>query len=199
MEEIAAGQQPALLALYDRYSPRLHGLVVRIVGTSMAAEEVTQDVFLKVWQQARAYRSEQGTVANWLFTIARRTAIDRLRYENRRPSLSDGDDPETLWPDLPDGTSTSEEARWRALYFAVQSLPPEQRQVIELAYYGGMSHSQIAEALDWPVGTVKTRLRLGMEQLRRVWLPGESASATSELGPDGVSLYSPADPSVQQP
>jgi RNA polymerase sigma-70 factor (ECF subfamily) len=192
IDTIVAGEQSGLLGLYDRYSARVHGLVTYIVGTSTAAEEVTQDTFLKVWQQAATFRAEQGTVATWLFTIARRTAIDRLRYENRRPSLSEGDGPETLWRDLPAPGSDSDEARWRALHFAVQALPAEQRQVIELAYYGGLSHSQIADELAWPLGTVKTRLRLGMEQLRREWLPGPRAPGTSKEQAANVSIDRPA-------
>jgi RNA polymerase sigma-70 factor (ECF subfamily) len=102
-------------------------------------------------------------------TIARRVALDRLRLEARRPALSDSNDPEDVWQTLPDLDSRADESRWRSLYFAVQALHSDQRQVIELAYYQGMSQSEIAEVLGWPLGTVKTRLRAALEKLREVW------------------------------
>ena len=170
IERIANGEQQALLHLYDRYSSRVYALALRMMGDPMSAEEITQDVFLKLWSRARSYLSSRGALPPWLLTIARNTALDRLRLERRRPTLADDEEPEETWQDIADEESTSEEARWRSLHFAVQSLPPEQRQVIELAYYQGLSHSQIAEHLGWPVGTVKTRLRMGMDQLRQQWL-----------------------------
>jgi len=170
IERIANGEQQALLHLYDRYSSRVYALALRMLGDPMSAEEITQDVFLKLWSRARSYLSSRGALAPWLLTIARNTTLDRLRLERRRPALADDEESEETWLDIADEESTSEEARWRSLHFAVQSLPPEQRQVIELAYYQGLSHSQIAEHLGWPVGTVKTRLRMGMDQLRQQWL-----------------------------
>jgi RNA polymerase sigma-70 factor (ECF subfamily) len=110
----------------------------------------------------------------WLTTIARRTALDRLRLEGRRPLLSDSRDPETVWPSLRDDSRDPEEARWKSLYFAVRSLPKEQRQVIDLAYYQGMSQSEIAAELGWPLGTVKTRMRAAMEALRHEWAKGDA-------------------------
>jgi RNA polymerase sigma-70 factor (ECF subfamily) len=160
IQRVAGGDQQAFLALYDRYAARVHGLTLRILGEPMLAEEVTQDTFLKVWSRARTYLAGQGSFISWLLTIARYTALDRLRLESRRPILSGSDDPEEAW-------TTS-------LYFAVQSLPEEQRQVIELAYYQGMSQSEIAEVLDWPLGTVKTRVRSAMERLRQQWLEDEA-------------------------
>jgi RNA polymerase sigma-70 factor (ECF subfamily) len=197
IERVVNGEQQALLSLYDRYSGRVYALVLRMLGDSMAAEEITQDVFLKLWARARSYLASRGAFAPWLLTIARNTALDRLRLERRRPTLADDAESEESWKDIPDGESTSEEARWRALYFAVQALPPEQRQVIYLAYYQGLSHSQIAEHLGWPVGTVKTRLRLGMAQLRQQWLtspeempgrmPGKIPEEKSKTGSSNVS------------
>jgi RNA polymerase sigma-70 factor (ECF subfamily) len=166
----AGGDQQAFLALYDRYAGRVHALSLRILGDTMLAEETTQDTFLKLWSRARLYLAERGPLAIWLLTIARRTALDRLRLENRRPALSDSSDPDITWEFLPDKKNMSDEARWRSLYFAVQALPQEQRQVIELAYYQGLSQSEIAETLGWPLGTVKTRIRAAMERLRTVWL-----------------------------
>lgn len=115
------------------------------------------------------YLPERGSLLLWLLTIARHTALDRLRLESRRPLGTETGDPEDAWPSIPDSDSLPEEARWRSLYFAVQSLHPDQRKVIELAYYQGLSQSEIAEVLGWPLGTVKTRLRAAMEHLRREW------------------------------
>lgn len=155
--------------LYDRYVSRVYGLMLRILNDPMLAEEATQDTFLKLWSRARLYLNERGSLLLWLLTIARRTALDRLRLEARRPLLSNSSDPDDAWDLIPDINSLPEESRWRSLHFAVQSLQVEHRQVIELAYYQGMSQSEIAEVLGWPLGTVKTRLRAAMEHLREVW------------------------------
>lgn len=166
---VARGEEHAFLALYDRYVSRVHALTLRILGDPMLAEEATQDTFLKLWSRARLYLNERGSLLLWLLTIARRTALDRLRMESRRPALSDSNDPEAMWRVIPDLNTVPEESRWRSLYFAVQSLQPDHRQVIELAYYQGLSQSEIAEVLGWPLGTVKTRLRAAMEHLRQKW------------------------------
>jgi RNA polymerase sigma-70 factor (ECF subfamily) len=105
----------------------------------------------------------------WLLTIARRTALDRLRLETRRPTLSDSTDPAEAWQTIPDSTSLPEESRWRSIHFALEALSPEHRQVLQLAYYQGLSQSEIAEVLGCPLGTVKTRLRAAMEHLRQEW------------------------------
>lgn len=167
---VVRGDENAFLALYDRYASRVYGLTLRVLGDAMLAEEVTQDTFLKLWSRARLFDPGQGELAPWLLTIAHRTALDRLRLENRRLPASNVQDPEEAWPTIPDATTQHSEARWRSLYFAVQSLPEEQRQVIDLAYYKGMSQSEIAEVLGWPLGTVKTRVRSAMQNLRQYWL-----------------------------
>ena len=169
VQGVARGEQQAFLALYDRHAPRVHALTLRILGDPMLAEEVTQDTFMKLWSRARLYLAERGSFIVWLLTIARRTALDRLRLENRRPLLSDSNDPEELWPSMPDGSQDPDEARWKSLYFAVHALPHDQQVVVELAYYQGLSQSEIAEELGWPLGTVKTRLRAAMQALRRQW------------------------------
>lgn len=169
VSRVARGEESAFLALYDRYAGRVHALTVRILHDPMLAEEATQDTFLKLWSRARLYLAERGSLLLWLLTIARRTALDRLRLEARRPLLSDSSDPEEVWGAIPDRSTLPEEARWRSMYFAVQSLDPDHRQVIELAYYQGLSQSEIAEVLGWPLGTVKTRLRAAMQHLRQSW------------------------------
>ncbi len=166
---VANGEEGAFLILYDRYVSRVYALTLRVLSNPMLAEEATQDTFLKLWSRARLYLNERGPLLLWLLTIARRTALDRVRLEARRPALSDSNDPEDSREVIPDLNTLPEESRWRSLYFAVQSLQPEHRQVIELAYYQGMSQSEIAEVLGWPLGTVKTRLRAAMEHLREEW------------------------------
>ncbi len=167
--QVAQGNENAFLSLYDRYASRVHGLTLHILGDDMLAEEATQDTFLKLWSRARDYLAERGPFLPWLLTIARRVALDRLRLEARRPTLSTSSDPEETWQILPEMESLSDESRWRSMYFAVQALHPDQRTVVELAYYQGLSQSEIAEVLNWPLGTVKTRLRSALETLRGVW------------------------------
>jgi len=142
---------------------------LRILCDSMLAEEATQDTFLKLWSRAHMYLAERGSLLVWLLTIARRTALDRLRLETRRPTLSDSNDPAEELESIPNGHGSLEENRWRSMHFAIQALPPEYRQVIELAYYQGMSQGEIAEVLGWPLGTVKSRLRAAMDRLRLEW------------------------------
>ncbi len=166
---VTEGDEQALLELYDRYASRVYALALRILREPMMAEEAVQDTFLKVWNHAREYQPQRGALQIWLLTIARRIALDRLRLEARRPLLSDATDPEELWRSIPDTGSTEDEAYWRSLHLTVQTLPPDYRLVIELAYYQGLSQSQIAAVLGWPLGTVKTRLREAMRRLRRAW------------------------------
>ena len=167
--QVTKGDERAFLTLYDRYVSRVYALTLRVLGDTMLAEEVTQDSFLKLWSRARQFDPDRGELAPWLLTIAHRTALDRLRLENRRLPASNAQDPEETWPVFADQATVDGEARWRSLYFAVQSLPEEQRQVIDLAYYKGLSQSEIAEVLDWPLGTVKTRVRAAMQTLRQHW------------------------------
>ena len=174
IKRVVQGDERAFLTLYDCYVGRVHALTLRILGNPMLAEEATQDTFLKLWSRSRDYQPERGLLLPWLLTIARRTALDRLRLEARRPTLSDAKDPAEAWQVIPDDNSLSEESRWRSLYFAVQALSSEHRQVIELAYYQGLSQSEIAEVLGWPLGTVKTRLRAAMELLRQEWAQHKS-------------------------
>jgi RNA polymerase sigma-70 factor, ECF subfamily len=173
VQRVAHGDQQAFLALYDRHSPRVNALCLHILSDNMLAEEVTQDTFMKLWSRARLYLAERGSFVVWLLTIARRTALDRVRMEGRRPLISDSNDPEELWPSLRDTSQDADEARWKSLYFAVHALPHAQQVVVELAYYQGLSQSEIAEELGWPLGTVKTRLRAAVQALRRQWAAGE--------------------------
>jgi len=154
----------ALSELYDLYSTRVYSLAVTILGDTMAAQEVTQDTFMKVWQNPQLYHRDEGRFTGWLLTITRRLAIDHIRHENRRSGKSFSIDDDNF-PELHD-PSQDEQARWRELRHILDELPLEQREVIVLAYYRGLSQSDIALYIDIPLGTVKTRLRLGMEKLR---------------------------------
>src|SRR5512143_548948 len=174
VQHLANGDQQAFLALYDCYAAQVHALTLRVLNDPMLAEEATQDTFMKLWRRAHLYRSESSSFVVWLLAIARHTALDRVRMEARRPLLSDSKDPEDIWPSLPDESQDADEARWRSIYFAVHSLPHNQQMVIELAYYQGLSQSEIAVELGWPLGTVKTRLRAAMQALRQEWALGEA-------------------------
>ena len=167
--QVAQGDERAFHILYDRHASHVYALTMRMLRDPMLAEEATQDTFLKLWSRARLFLAERGSLLVWLLTIARRTALDRLRLEARRPTLSTSEDPEELWQVIPDSSTTPDESRWRSMHLAVQSLSAEHRLVLELAYYQGLSQSEIAETLNWPLGTVKTRLRAAMKQLRRDW------------------------------
>src|SRR5512139_649612 len=112
MARVARGDEQAFLMLYDRHASRVHALTLHILNNPMLAEEATQDTFLKLWSRARLYLNERGPLLLWLLTIARRTALDRLRLEARRPALSDANDPEDAWEIIPDLDTVPEEARW---------------------------------------------------------------------------------------
>ena len=174
IKQVVRHDQRAFLALYERYSGRIFTLILHMVGDRMLAEEILQETFLRVWSRAGQYAPERGSPLIWMLAVARYTALERLRFESHRPILSDGNEPTPLLENLPEPESTSEEARWRSLHLAIQSLPEEQKTVIEMAYYQGLSQSEIAETLDLPLGTVKTRLRAGMMRLRQQWLERET-------------------------
>ena len=169
---VAEGDQQALAALYDATSRIVYGLLLRILSDASAAEEVLLDVYTQVWRQAGAYSPARGTSLAWLTTIARSRAIDRLRRGRQEQQRTEPLEEATLGAI---GESAEEEVRAgevRAIVrAALDALAPEQREVIELAYYGGMSHSEIAAARGLPLGTVKTRTRLGMMRLREVLRP----------------------------
>ena len=170
---IAAGDGEALVALHRRYVHLVYGMAWRILQDVGLAEEVTQDVFLKLWQKSQRYDPERGAFAGWLLSVTRFAAIDRLRLEGRRPRtnepLADNSDDQAAW----DRLLPTDHAAWERgqhLRLLLAQLPSDQRQVIELAYFGGLSHSELAEQLGVPLGTVKGRLRLGLEKLRASWL-----------------------------
>ncbi|MDT5293154.1 MAG: polymerase sigma-70 factor, subfamily [Acidobacteriota bacterium] len=168
----AEGDQQALASLYDTTSRTVYSLLLRILADPSAAEEVLLDVYTQVWRQAGGYSRERGTPMAWITTIARSRAIDRLRRTRQEQRHTEPLDEAAR---CAGGVSVEDEAsagEVRAVVrAALDALAPEQREVIELAYYGGMSHSEIAAARGLPLGTVKTRTRLGMMRLRDILKP----------------------------
>ena len=160
-----ARDQHALAELYDRHSPLLFALIVRIVRDRAEAEEVLQEVFLAVWTKAASYNATLGSPVGWLVGLARNRGIDHLRTGGVRARTLErveappgGDNPEEA------ASRSQERGRVRS---ALDTLPDEQRALIEQAYFRGMTHSELAEAFALPLGTVKTRVRAGMQALRR--------------------------------
>jgi RNA polymerase sigma-70 factor (ECF subfamily) len=173
---VAAGDQLAMTSLYDTSSRAVHGLLLQILKEHGLAEEVLLDVYMQVWQQAGSYDAMRGSPMAWMLTIARSRAIDRLRSGRQELLLRESFDG---FEEIAGSESNVEETAAIAevqakVRDALQTLPAEQRQVIELAYYGGLSHSEIALQLEQPLGTVKTRIRLAMMKLRDI-LPSAAA------------------------
>ena len=170
VSSISAGDQQALATLYDATSHLVYGLLLRILSAKEEAEEVLLDVYTQVWRQAGKYSEERGTPMAWLTTIARSRAIDRLRAgqldRKRSEPLDAVAERSTSGPGIEEVAQANETGR--LVRAALETLTPEQRQVIELAYYGGMSHGEIAAHTGQPLGTVKTRTRLGMMRLREM-------------------------------
>lgn len=170
---LAAGDSNGLGLLYDRHGRAVYSLALRILGDEGDAEEVTQDVFAQAWRRAGQYDDSRGTVAAWLVMMARTRAIDRLRSRRARPEGRGQSDDDTLIerlpataPDAPSELMAAE--RGQRVRLALETLPFLQRVALELAYYEGLSQSEIAERLEQPLGTVKTRMRLGLLKLRDV-------------------------------
>jgi RNA polymerase sigma-70 factor (ECF subfamily) len=162
------GDQSALTALYDSTKRLVYGLALRVLGDTATAEEVLFDVYSQVWRQASSYDRGRGAPLAWIMTIARSRAIDRLRsgrQEQQRKEPLETARAEPAATVNPEEASVIAERR-RIVRSALESLTAEQREVIELAYYSGLSHSEIAVKLGQPLGTVKTRTRLGMMKLR---------------------------------
>lgn len=174
MARVESRDADALAALYDRHGGRLLGLAQRILGAGGEAEEVVQEVFLFAWRSAAAFDPTRGNVLTWLMIATRSRAIDRLRA--RRPasrpeirSLEEVADP----PPAPDDVEAASASRqWEGICrAAVSALPEDQRRALELAYFEGLTHQEIADRTGSPLGTVKTRVRLGLMKLRERMRP----------------------------
>lgn len=168
VERMAGGDESSLGALYDRWADGVHALVMRIVRDEAEAEEVVEAVFWQAWQQAGRYTGDRGTPGAWLLSMARSRAIDRLRaLQRRRDEVASNEavfaNTAAVGDPLSDLSSNERAGRVAA---ALATLPAEQRTVLELAYFEGLSQTEIAERLVQPLGTVKTRARLALRKLR---------------------------------
>lgn len=174
---IVSGDQGAAAGLYDRHSRALYSLILRILGDEGEAEDVLQEVFVQAFRQAGRYDAARGAVAAWLLMMARSRAIDRLRTRRTRVEGRTGE--VQVLDDLPDAQPDAasvmlDEEQTRLVREALGELPLLQRVAIELAYYEGLSHTEIAARLEQPLGTVKTRIRLGLLKLRDVLAEGQA-------------------------
>jgi RNA polymerase sigma-70 factor, ECF subfamily len=168
VQRLAAGDRDAVAELYDRHAARIMGLAIRIVRNSSDAEDVVQEVFSQAWRTAPNYQPARGTVAGWLLMMARTRAIDRLRSRQARRDAADGADLDGLPADVAPVSeqliASQQAARVRE---AMMTLPVEQRAALELAYFEGLTQTEIAERTQTPLGTVKTRIRTALTSLRR--------------------------------
>jgi RNA polymerase sigma-70 factor, ECF subfamily len=168
VDGLARGEVAALSTLYDRYARDVYAFAAHALGPG-AGEEVAQDVFVRVWQRASQFDAARGSVAAWIMGIARHRVVDELRRRGRAWAAAGAID-ELLAGTEDPGADVEEEAwvqeRRRVVLSAVRELPENQRRVIVLAYFGGLTQSEIAQELGCPLGTVKKRIRLGLDKLR---------------------------------
>lgn len=178
LERIKARDATAFEQLYDRHSRAAYGLAYRILGDAESAEDTVQDAFLTLWRQPDSYGEERGTVRSWLLAVVHHRAIDLIRRRTHR------EDRQQMLDDalpLPDSSDTMEQARQNVegeqVRRALEQLPPDQQRSLMLAYFGGYTHDEIARQLGLPLGTVKGRLRIGLQKMRG-YLRGEGLEAS---------------------
>jgi len=170
--QVARGDSGALETLYDRHASTVLAVALKIIGEQTAAEDVLQETFWRAWRSASTYRQERGSFTGWLFRIARNLAIDAYRRRNVRPqTVLEVDEADSLLDRIPDPDSNVAEQAQTALMNqrvrkVLAGLPRAQRQVIELAYFYGMTRQEIAEATGEALGTIHTRARLGLQKIR---------------------------------
>ncbi len=168
LQHLRDGESWAMAVLYDRYARLVFSLALRILKDRAAAEEVVQEVFVKVWRRAGEYHPDRGKFSSWLGGIAHHHAIDELRRRRVRPSAAEDED--AAAEVVADGPVPFEAAvqsiEQQQIVHALECIPAEQRRPIELAYFEGYTQQEIADKLDEPLGTIKTRMRLGMQKLR---------------------------------
>jgi RNA polymerase sigma-70 factor (ECF subfamily) len=176
MRKVALGDRIAFGQLFDRYNQLALNLAARVLNERQEAEDVVQEVFLQVWRDASSYRQERGNVSAWIVAIARSRAIDKLRSRKARRVLDlvgDNDEMQNAAENLPDPAARPGDLDNQLLVRkAFGSLAVDQRVAIEMAYYEGMSQSEIADALREPLGTIKTRLRSGLLKLKQALSSG---------------------------
>ena len=165
---VARRDEAALGALYDRYNRLVYSLALRVVGERTLAEEIVMDAFVSVWRAADSFIEERGRFVAWLTSVARHRAIDELRRLNVRPEGSSVELDEAIKTSGPDPLEDVVDVRQRreVVRGVLAQLPDAQREALELAYFGGLTQQEIAEKTNTPLGTVKTRMRLGMLKMR---------------------------------
>jgi RNA polymerase sigma-70 factor (ECF subfamily) len=177
MQLVGDGNPRAFELIYDRHGGAAFSLAYRMVGNRVAAEDIVQEGFLSIWRSRMRYDRSRGSVRTWVLGIVHNRAIDALRRgasHNRKQETLDGVEERHEAPERTDVEAARREEA-RSVRSALDTLPEEQRRTIELAYFGGFSHSQIAELLDEPIGTVKGRMRLGLDKLKRQLAEGYAA------------------------
>ncbi|CAN5685830.1 sigma-70 family RNA polymerase sigma factor [soil metagenome] len=172
----ASGDAAALETLYERYSRIVFSFSLRIVGDPQIAEEILQEVFFRAWQQGGSFQANRGSLATWLLSITHNLSIDEIRRRNRRPQKAESSEPELLLSGVRDESQNVEDEVWlgairESIVKSLTQLPEAQRVPIEMAYFQGLTQREIAESLDEPLGTIKTRMRLGMLKLREFLSP----------------------------
>jgi RNA polymerase sigma-70 factor (ECF subfamily) len=175
MQAISRGDSQALAELYDRYAAQVLGLCVRILNERQLAEDMLQEVYVRVWERAHTFEPSRGNGVAWLMGITRNLCIDQLRRLRARPQLAEDSAPGDSLPfeeslpdpegDVPEVAALKERAA--LVRRAIAALNPEQRQVIELSFFRGLTRREIAKQLRWPEGTVHTRARLALQNLRQ--------------------------------
>ena len=172
MTMISAGECEAFEMLYSRYAANIYQTVLRVVEDRALAEDLVQEVFWRVWRRSSRFAAERGQVAAWLHAMARNVGLDELRRLRARPVLIRAEVEQSRMRELADDqadvvASAIKQEQRHLIVSALQQLPIEQRQVIELSYFGGRTYKEIAAALNHPLGTVKTRARLGLQKLKQ--------------------------------
>ncbi len=169
---IIDGQSAALGVLYDRYGRLVFSLAFQVTNDAGVAEEITQEVFLQVWNKAATYQATQGKVTTWITSVARPRAIDSLRRRGARPEGHQADFEDSNERELVDPKGVEDQVEFlqqsSAVRRAMAQLPPEQQKALALAYFKGMTHQEIADLTGEPLGTVKTRIRLAMLKLKQI-------------------------------
>lgn len=176
MDRVAAGDREAFAEVFDRHSPVVLGMLTRLLRRRDLAEEILQEAFLQAWEQADRYRPERASPKGWLLLLARSRALDRIRSATARGRREKAVYAESALPTVarPEGTRRLEaEERSDHLSRALEVLPADQRQCIELAFFDGLTHREVAARTGEPLGTVKSRILLGMNKLRQALSPSK--------------------------
>ena len=177
MQLVGDGNPRAFELVFDRHGGAAFSLAYRMVGNRVAAEDIVQEAFLSIWRSRMRYDRSRGSVRTWVLGIVHNRAIDALRRgasHDRRQETLDGVEERHEAPERTDVEAARREEA-RSVRTALETLPDDQRRTVELAYFGGFTHSQIADLLDQPIGTVKGRMRLGLDKLKRQLAEGYAA------------------------